>query len=137
MRRNFGPKPKLSGAARRKLAKQKLMASLPKPNGDLMPRIKVGRLETVDEWRKEIGKVYRAMRTGTLRSDEGTKLTYVANVGAQLAKIEQELGAIEELRQGNAALRQQLAQSKNGGIPLLNGQTYLPASDSQQSEGDE
>ena len=64
MKRNFGPKPKLSGAARRKLAKRKLAKLLPKPDADLIPRIKVGRLDTVDEWRKEIGCVWSCHANG-------------------------------------------------------------------------
>jgi hypothetical protein len=65
----------------------------------------VGQLDTIDQWRVEISKVYREMRLGKIRSDEGTKLTYVANVGAQLAKIAQELKELEALRQQLAALQ--------------------------------
>ena len=62
------------------------------------------------------------MRTGTLRTDEGTKLTYVANVAVQVAKYAQELVELE-------SLRQQLAEIRNGSFQT-NGQTYLPAIES-------
>jgi hypothetical protein len=98
-------KPKLSGAQRRKLLKEKFAANnAPRPviNGELIKRIRMGHFDhggTVNQWRMEIARVYRAMRRGQLRTDEGTKLTYVANVAAQLAKIAEELRELEQLRQ--------------------------------------
>jgi hypothetical protein len=58
---------------------------------------RIGRLETVAQWRRQIGKIFKAMGHGKCQKDEGTKLTYVANVGAQLAKVEQELAQVENL----------------------------------------
>ena len=90
----------------------------------MLKRIRVGELETVDQWRKEIGKVYREMRFQTIRTEVGTRLVYVAEIGARLAKMKEELNELE-------ALRAQLAQLQNGGVQLTNGQEYLPAIDSQ------
>ena len=97
-----------------------------------------GKLETVDEWRRQINSIYRDMRMGRIPPDFGTKLTYVANVGAQLAKIAQEL---KEL----TGLRDQLAQLQSGalithqypnGFDTESAGELLPASnnDSQPSE---
>lgn len=119
-------KPRLSGAARRKIERQKLAKQqIPTPvEGEMLKRIRVGELETVDQWRKEIGKVYREMRFQTIRTEVGTRLVYVAEIGARLAKMKEELNELE-------ALRAQLAQLQNGGVQLTNGQEYLPAIDSQ------
>ncbi len=96
-------------------------------DGAELKRIRVGQLETVDQWRREIGKVYREMRFQTIRTEIGTRLVYVAEIGARLAKMREELNELE-------ALRQQLTQLQNGGAPFLNGQDYLPASESHNGE---
>ncbi len=68
--------------------------------GQLVPRPPyVGRLDTVNDWRRQIAKVFREMRRGELAPEDGTKLTYVANIGAQLAKIQEELLEAQALRQ--------------------------------------
>src|SRR5689334_14991873 len=56
------------------------------PDGSVIHPIRVGRLRTVADWHKQVAKVYRAMRKGFLPKEDGTRLTYVANIGAQLAK---------------------------------------------------
>ncbi|MEP7314190.1 MAG: hypothetical protein ABI859_16525 [Pseudomonadota bacterium] len=70
--------------------------------GELVREIRVGRLDSVAAWRKEIGRVYRAMRRGEIAHDIGTKLTYVANVAAQLVQVEEQIRnqdrIIEELQ---------------------------------------
>lgn len=66
--------------------------------GDLVRPVKVGRLETVNDWRRQIAKVYREMRRGELPHEQGTRLTYVAQIGAQLAKVEEELRAAREVQ---------------------------------------
>lgn len=116
-------KPRLSGSARRKIARAQ---SVPAPvEGEMLKRIRVGQLETVDQWRREIGKVYREMRFQTIRTEIGTRLVYVAEIGARLAKMKEELNELE-------ALRTQLAQLQNPGF-LTNGQEYLPATNSRQT----
>jgi len=99
------PKKYLSGAAKRKLAKQRLMASAPALDGNLLRRIRVGELNTVDQWRREIGKIYREMRFQKIPTEVGTRLVYVAEIGARLAKMAQELCELEQLRQQLAALQ--------------------------------
>ena len=59
--------------------------------GELVKVVHVGRLETVTDWRRQIGKIYREMRKGELAPEDGTKLAFVANLGAQLAKVVEEL----------------------------------------------
>ena len=61
------------------------------PKAVLLPRQRVGRLDTVANWRRELGRLYRKMRSGELPADLGTKLAYVAQVAAKLVQIEQEL----------------------------------------------
>jgi hypothetical protein len=76
------------------------------------------RLMTVLEWRREIAKVYREMRSGKIRTEEGTRFVYVSEIGARLAKMQEELESIE-------ALRKQLEQVQ-AGQPLPT-QEFLPA----------
>jgi hypothetical protein len=55
------------------------------------PNTYVGRLSTVFDWHRQIGKIYREMRRGQIDPGVGTRLTYVANVGATLAKFIEEM----------------------------------------------
>jgi hypothetical protein len=71
----------------------------------------VGRLETVADWRRQIAKVFREMRQGKLAPEDGTKLTYVANIGAQLAKVQEELKEAAALREELARLRPMMSTS--------------------------
>ena len=71
--------------------------------GDVLRPVYVGRLETVADWRRQLGKIFREMRRGQLRPEDGTKLAFVANLGAQLAKVEEELKVAR-------AMNEQLAQ---------------------------
>jgi hypothetical protein len=64
----------------------------------------VGRLETVNDWRKQIAKIYREMRRGELPHEQGTRLTYVADIGARLAKVQEELKELQKLREQLARL---------------------------------
>jgi hypothetical protein len=77
-------------------------------DGELVKPVYVGRLQTVNDWRIQIAKIFREMRKGDLPHDHGTKLTYVAQIGAQLAKVE------EELRE-NQRLRERLERYQAGG----------------------
>jgi hypothetical protein len=54
------------------------------------PSTYVGRLSTVSDWHRQIGKVYREMRRHQIDPSLGTKLSYVANVGATLARFIEE-----------------------------------------------
>jgi hypothetical protein len=54
------------------------------------PSTYVGRLSTVADWHRQIGKVYREMRRHQIDPSLGTKLSYVANVGATLARFIEE-----------------------------------------------
>lgn len=94
------------------------------PPGAAKP-IHVGRLERVSDWRRQIGKIYREMRRGELPHEQGTRLTYVAQIGAQLAKVE------EEIRDRDELLRQ-LAAIKGHG-QSLDALQLSPASDNQES----
>ena len=113
-------KPRLSGAQRRKIARGKLPPSRPLiatkvqvyTTGDTVSN----RLMTVMEWRREIAKVYREMRSGKIRTEEGTRFVYVSEIGARLAKMAEELESIE-------ALRRQLERLQ--GTPLLSARTML------------
>ena len=116
--------PKLSGFQRRKLQREQAVVS-PPDDSDLR-RVRVGRLETVNEWRREIGKVYREMRFAVIRTEIGTRLVYVAEIGARLSKMQEELESIE-------ALKKQLEQMQ-GGQPLPY-QELLPAN--AESQGDD
>jgi hypothetical protein len=65
--------------------------------GEYIKRIPVGRLETVPQWRRLVGRIMRAMLKGDMPIENGTKLIWAARVGADMAKAEQEQRALEEL----------------------------------------
>src|SRR6185437_3091882 len=65
--------------------------------GEYVKRIPVGRLETVPQWRRLVGRIMRAMLRGEMPLENGTKLIWAARVGADMAKAEQEQRALEEL----------------------------------------
>jgi hypothetical protein len=67
--------------------------------GEFVKRVKVGRLRTVANWRREISRVYRQMRRGEIPPELGTKLAFVARLGMDAAKGEEE---IEQLKSLNA-----------------------------------
>lgn len=73
-------------------------------SGQLVGPARVGRLDTVAGWRREIGRVYRAMKRGDIAPSDGTKLAFVADLGARLCKVEQELAELTQLRQHIARL---------------------------------
>jgi hypothetical protein len=51
----------------------------------------VGTLDTVADWRREIGRMFREARAGTLPSDEAARMSYIAQLGVRVAQIEEEL----------------------------------------------
>lgn len=91
--------------------------------GTVQKGVYVGRLDTVNDWRRQIGKIFREMRSGTLPHEAGTRLTYVAQIGAQLAKVEQELRELETLR------RQVERLDGSSGSPPLQSIELLPRID--------
>jgi hypothetical protein len=86
---------------------------LPLGAGESAPSTYVGRLSTVADWHRQVGKIYREMRKHLIPPDLGTKLTYVANVGATLAKFQDELRELQALRAKLEAL-----QGQPGGLGL-------------------
>jgi hypothetical protein len=52
---------------------------------------RVARLNTVAAWAREVGLLYRSMRRGEMPSEIGSRLAYVARVGAELTRIEEQL----------------------------------------------
>jgi hypothetical protein len=80
---------------------------------------RVARLDTVAAWRREVALLYRSMRKGELPSEVGSRLAFVAKIGAQLTQIEQELRQAVviagELRRLNAESVPQLTAPR---VPL-------------------
>jgi len=110
-------KPRLSGAARRKLARQ----AAARENYGVMPRARivsgelsgvvVGQLDTVSDWRREIGRIFREARAGTLATEDASRLTFIAQVGARVSQVEQEL-------EGIRALHEAVVKVHEGGQPV-------------------
>jgi hypothetical protein len=118
-----------SGYAGR-MARRKRLAENKKIAVQLIDMPYVGKLRTVGDWHTQIARIYRRTLTGSLPEYVATKLVYIATAGATLAKMLQELREIE-------TLRQQLAEIRNGSLPLTNGhgrQEFLPAINSQTGE---
>lgn len=82
--------------------------------GEYVKRIPVGRLETVAQWRRLVGRIMRAMLKGDMPLENGTKLIWAARVGADMAKAEQEQRALEELNEKLARLE----ADKPAALPL-------------------
>jgi hypothetical protein len=97
----------------RKLAKPPVNGQPPTLEWQVVRPPYVGRLTKLEDWRREIGRIYREMRRGELATENGTRLTYVANIGAQLAKFAEEMRELEALRQQLARIQQQ------SGLPAL------------------
>jgi hypothetical protein len=92
----MSPKPKLSGAQRRKIAKQKALArqggALAKPlSAEFLPMVKPEDLETVRDYRIGINRTLAQMFSGQISPELGTKMIYGFSQGAGLARIEQGL----------------------------------------------
>ena len=60
-------------------------------------------LSTIEDLRREMGRVYREMRSGRIETQEGTRLVYVlSQIGklAELYEIEKRISALEAIRRG-------------------------------------
>lgn len=115
-------KPRLSGAQRRKLNAQRIAEA----GGVVMPRLPaLGSLESVRSFRAELSTIYAAMRRGAVPTEVGTRLVYVLNVGAALAKAEQELQELTHLREQIARI-----EGDGPGLPALG---YLEPDDAAGS----
>lgn len=86
----------------------------PRGPADFLALPRVGALDSVKAWRIEVGRLYRAMRRGEVPAEIGTKLAFVAKVGAQLMQAEEELSKVEQLRVAVEA-----AEARQGFAPAL------------------
>jgi hypothetical protein len=64
----------------------------------VIPSVYVGRLNSMDDWARELSRLYRQMRKGTVPAELGTKLAFVGRIAALATKMSEELRAIEQLR---------------------------------------
>jgi hypothetical protein len=90
-------KPKLSGAARRKIKREREReaareaARTAKPNasapGEFIRRTEIGRLETVADCAREIRQVFHDVRTGSLAAEIGTKAAYCGMMAVKATEI--------------------------------------------------
>jgi hypothetical protein len=97
----------------------------------LVERVVIGRaLNTVSGWRREVTRIYIEMRKGKLLHEFATRQVYVANIAAQLTKVEEELRnqarIIEELRR--------VQSQQHPSVPALD---YGASVESAQRERDE
>lgn len=92
-------------------------------------RRRVGRLETLADWRRQIGKIYRAVRKGDMPSAEGTRLVYMLESGARIAREESRERHEAEQRAQVERLQQQLAelQGKRPAAAALPAPSATPA----------
>jgi hypothetical protein len=116
-------------------------AVAPLSGGEYIKRIPVGRLETVPQWRRLVGRIMRAMLRAELSPDVGTKLIWAARVGADMAKAEQEQRALEEINEKLARLEGGEAPPLPGGLRTLSADdlselTPLEARTIQQESGE-
>lgn len=103
-------KPRLSGAQRRKIARQNATAEAERNGGVYVPPLPtLGSLETVVDYRRELNVIYKAMRRGDMPAENATKAVFILNVGAALARAETELREQAQLREAVVALQSQSA----------------------------
>ena len=118
------PKKKPSGAAYRKMRRAK------DKDAGIVKRLVnmpyVGKIRTLNDWHIQIARIYRRVLTGEIPDYVATKLVYIVTGGANIAKALDEQRDIKELREQLARV-----EARQNGIPLLNGQDFLPAGDSQ------
>jgi hypothetical protein len=123
---------KPSGSAFRKRRRERLTAAgVPTV---LIRSMDVGRLRTLQDWRVQIARIYRRMARGELPEYLGTKLAYVANLGAILAKANDELNELTKLREQLAKLQGTQPAGLISRADLtgaINGE-LIPASDSDE-----
>lgn len=96
-------------------AKSNIM-SPPPLAGEFTKRVKVGRLRTVANWRREISRVYRQMRRGEIPPELGTKLAFVARLGLDAATNEEE---VEQLKALNARYEALISGTPAAQLPAL------------------
>ncbi len=118
-----GRKPKLSGAQRRKLARERAASTPPAAGVVLLPRVNVGKLESLADLRREVVRLYRAARAGALTSELAARLTYVLNVAASLVRVEVEQRQVDDLRRQLAELRgEPVSLVENGSVHAMDAQ---------------
>ena len=100
------------------------VASRPRPQRG-PPR--VGRLEELSDWKRQIGKIYRSVRRGEMATEVGTRLVYMLEAGARIAREESREKHEREQREQVARLEAQLVALQGKGPALL------PAPDPQPS----
>ena len=84
-----------------------------KGNVDARPRSakgapRIGRLEELSDWKRQIGKIYRAVRRGEMATEIGTRLVYMLEAGARIAREESREKHEKEQREQVARLEEQL-----------------------------
>lgn len=92
-------KPRLSGAQRRKLARQSAVAAAAVTGVFVPPMPTLGSLDNVVDYRRELNVVYKRMRSGHMHPEDATKAVFILNTGAALARAEQELRELTQLRE--------------------------------------
>lgn len=88
---------------------------------------RIGRLESLADWKRQIGKVYRMVRRGELPSSEGSRLVFILQAGAQITREESRELHEKELREQVTRLQEQLEALKGGRT-----QPALPAPETQE-----
>lgn len=63
---------------------------------EVLVRERVGRLDSVRGWRREVGKIYRAMRRGEIKTSDATRMAYVCDIGHRLVQVEEKLKQVEQ-----------------------------------------
>jgi hypothetical protein len=132
----------LSGHQKRKLAEaRKREAGI----NYVPPPPPLGPLEQPVHYRRELNEVYRRMRLGHLPPEIATKSAFILNLGAALAKAEQELAELAQLREAVAQIQdgnqpaiqyganvERIADCANG-ADQVHAVELVPASDEVQS----
>ena len=124
------PKPRLSGAQRRKLARQQEIAAAAANGQQVMPPLRrLETLNTVRDYRREINAVYRDLHHDRIRREDATSRVFILNTGAALARAEQELQELIELRR-----RLDEIQGRQGALPYTQGDAFDGSGEHEDGE---
>jgi hypothetical protein len=105
---------KLSGHARRKRDREAARLANPQAiaPGAYVPRPVVGHIDTVSDIARELRRVFREVRMGTLEADLGSKQGFIGTQALKATQVEMELA-------NQAAIIAELQAQRSGRLGLM------------------
>ena len=98
-------------------------------DGEVMPRIYVGKLKSSADWARELSRLYRQMRRGEVPLAAGSRLAFVGRIAAVQTRL------VEELDQYREALTEwrRAHSSEEAPLPTMSNPFETTVLDSDES----